>query len=266
MVSASRGRGRLAANLVLLAAQILSSNALDWGDDANTCDESTINIVSQPELAGYESCRVLSGYNLYIDACFKGPFDLPNVQAIPLLYAGAFGPPLRGQTAEDDGVTSVSMLDLQKTTNRGISFGYLPHLENVSLPKLESIALDLAIAGNPKLRSISLPSLKRVAGGMYIDGPFDNIELPSLISASYLEIKSTGNISCPAIAAKLASVHFTADENDISPGFKCSASGPDNGWDSTEPRHNATEDKGTGNTSKGGSTTGGGSAPSSKTE
>lgn len=65
---------------------------------------------------------------------FKGPFEMPGVKFLPELIAGYLGPKLTGSDREDDGMTSASLPDVEEIGGRGVLFGYMDHLTNISFP------------------------------------------------------------------------------------------------------------------------------------
>ncbi len=98
------------------------------------CDDLIVEIANQTDIDFYKTCPSIDGTLFFIDHDFKGPFDLPGVQSVPKISSGYLGPKISKDDRVDDGVTSVSMPDLRKTTAGGVLFGYLDHLTDVSLP------------------------------------------------------------------------------------------------------------------------------------
>lgn len=146
--------------------------------------------------------------------------------------------------------------------------------------KLESVAKDFVVIGSYGVRNLTLPALT-TAGAILLDGDFDEyvllssssqpcllpmfplltrhrINLPSLKTASYLRVLSTGNISCPALGAAFASVTFTATQDDFYQGFTCWTGYEDNSWNSSDPSNNPK----TGDSSSSGTSSGSGSSAS----
>lgn len=103
-------------------------------DDVRTCDDHMISIVNQTDIDFYKTCPAIDGVLFFIDHEFKGSFELPSVESLPELSSGYLGPELTGSTRVDDGVTTVSMPDLQNITAGGLLFGYLNNLTSVSFP------------------------------------------------------------------------------------------------------------------------------------
>lgn len=103
-------------------------------DDDRACDDSIVKIVNQTDINFYETCPAIDGILFFIDHDFNGPFELPGVESLPSLSSGYLGPELKGSTRVDDGVTTVSMPDLQNITSGGMLFGYLNDLTKISFP------------------------------------------------------------------------------------------------------------------------------------
>jgi hypothetical protein len=70
----------------------------------------------------------------FIDHSFSGPFELPGVKTMGKFSSGYYGPKLPGETIVEDGVTSISMPDLENTTYGGMLFGYINNLTDISFP------------------------------------------------------------------------------------------------------------------------------------
>lgn len=104
------------------------------GDDSRACDDSIVKIVNQTDINFYKTCPSIDSVLFFIDHEFKGPFELPGVESLPSLSSGYLGPKIQGSTQVDDGVTTVSMPDLQKITGGGMLFGYLNNLTSTSFP------------------------------------------------------------------------------------------------------------------------------------
>lgn len=103
-------------------------------DDDRACDDTIVEIVNQADIDFYKTCPAVDSALFFIDHEFKGPFELTGVESLPELSSGYLGPELTGSTRVDDGVTTVSMPDLQKITAGGILFGYLNNLTSTSFP------------------------------------------------------------------------------------------------------------------------------------
>lgn len=108
--------------------------SLTLDDDGGACDDTIVNIVNQTDIDFYKTCPTIDSALFFIDHEFKGPFELPGVESLPSLSSGYLGPELKGYTRVEDGVTTVSMPDLQNITGGGMLFGYLNDLTNISFP------------------------------------------------------------------------------------------------------------------------------------
>lgn len=93
-----------------------------------------VSIVNQTDIDFYKTCPAIDSTFFFIDHEFKGAFELPGVESLPSFSSGYLGPELQGSTRVDDGVTTVSMPDLQNITGGGILFGYLNDLSSISFP------------------------------------------------------------------------------------------------------------------------------------
>lgn len=112
----------------------MSLTLADDDDDGRTCDDSIVSIANQTDIDFYKTCTAIDSVSFFIDHEFKGPFELPGVESLPSLSSGYLGPELQGSTRVDDGVTTVSMPDLQKIDGGDILFGYLNDLTSISFP------------------------------------------------------------------------------------------------------------------------------------
>ncbi|KAI3394503.1 hypothetical protein diail_2637 [Diaporthe ilicicola] len=240
MAVAFRRKASLLSSRFLLFTALLAAFDVVAADDGWACDDSIVNIVNQTDINFYKTCPAIDSILFFIDHEFKGPFELPGVESLPSLSSGYLGPDITGSTRVDDGVTTVSMPDLQKITGGGILFGYLNNLTSISFPKLETVIRDIVVTGSADVRNVTWPALSTVSGGVLLDGHFDEINLPSLKSVAYLRVLSTGNISCPALGAAFASLTFNATEIDMYQGFTCWTPDENNRWNSSDPSHNPT--------------------------
>ncbi|KAJ2967347.1 hypothetical protein NQ176_g9700 [Zarea fungicola] len=211
MIGVSGKRISIAAiAAALMAPPWTRVNAALGTNDPLACDNFWITITNQTQVDFYKTCPVISSGLFYIDPKFSGPFNAPGIESTSELIAGFYGPKLGdGDDRAENFVTSISMPDLKNTTGgHGVSLGYLEHLTNVSLPRLETTAA-LFVAGTPGIRNLTLPSLSVATSGVYLDGHFDVIDLPSLKSAAWIKVLSLGNLSCPALATAWATVNLT---------------------------------------------------------
>ncbi|KAH8886501.1 hypothetical protein GQ53DRAFT_345097 [Thozetella sp. PMI_491] len=230
-------------------------------EDARACDDLIVSIVNQTDLDFYKTCKAVDGGLFFIDHEFKGAFELPGVETISEVSSGYLLPKLKGSDRVDDGVTSVSMPDLKNITTGGLLFGYIDNLTSISFPKLETLTGGIGIVDSYKLRNLSFPALTTIEGAVYLDGHFDEINIPLLKSVSYIKLLSTGNISCPALGAAWASVTFTPKKTDLYSGFTCWTMDENNRWNSSDPANNPTT---TGSSSP--SSTGSGSSSATNTK
>lgn len=100
--------------------------------DTPSCDALEILINNQSGLNFYSSCTDIE-YFLFPNHTFSGPFDLPGVKTVGEFAAGYYGP-IAGFNRTADGVTSISMPDLEATTLKGLTMGYCNDLTDVSFP------------------------------------------------------------------------------------------------------------------------------------
>lgn len=70
----------------------------------------------------------------FIEHSFSGPFELPGVESLGSFSSGYNGPEVTGDNRTADGVTSISMPDLETTTLKGMLMGYLGDLTSISFP------------------------------------------------------------------------------------------------------------------------------------
>ncbi|OJD10754.1 hypothetical protein AJ78_08323 [Emergomyces pasteurianus Ep9510] len=98
-----------------------------------SCDDAFISIANQTEIDFYSACpKIHNGFG--ISHNFTGPFEAPNVTSIPGRFnSGYFGPKLKGSDRVDDGVTSISMPDLENVGG-WVLMAYLEKLTSVSFP------------------------------------------------------------------------------------------------------------------------------------
>ncbi|PGG98760.1 hypothetical protein GX51_06619 [Blastomyces parvus] len=198
------------------------------------CDDTLISIATQEQVEFYSTCpRIDGAVSFSVNHKFKGPFEVPNVKYISGKFnSGYFGPKIKGSDRIDDGVTSISMPDLEELGG-WLLFGYLNELKSASFPKLHTIGIDLAIIGNSELKTISFPSLENITSGALIDGDFDEIHLPKLKNVAFLKVKSTGNLDCRALGRNLSSLVFHPEEGDEGEGFTCWTSDENNRYNSS---------------------------------
>lgn len=107
---------------------------LTLASDALACDDLIINIANQTSIDFYKTCPNLGDFQFFISHDFKGPFELPGVQAVPQVSSGYYGPKFKGVERVDDGVTTVSMPDLKNVTRTSVFFGYVNNLTSISFP------------------------------------------------------------------------------------------------------------------------------------
>ncbi|KAK2601515.1 hypothetical protein N8I77_010962 [Diaporthe amygdali] len=259
-VAFSRKASLLSSTFLFFTALLVAFDVAA-ADDARACDDVIVNIVNQTDIDFYMTCPAIDSVLFFVDHEFKGPFELPGVESLPKFSSGYLGPELQGMTRVEDGVTTISMPDLQNTTSGGMLFGYLNDLTSISFPKLETVSGDIVVIGSDGVRNVTLPALSTIGGGVLLDGDFDEINLSSLKSVAYMRVESTGNISCPALGAAFASLTFTGTEDDIYQGFTCWTPDENNTWNSSDPSNNPT----TGDSSPTATNSGSASATSSKT-
>ncbi|KAH8594096.1 hypothetical protein B0O99DRAFT_688124 [Bisporella sp. PMI_857] len=234
----------------LLFSGLLSAIAGVSAQDALSCDELIVKIVNQTDVDFYSTCPKLN-FMFFIDHNFTGPFEMPGTKSLGRFSSGYLLPKLKGSDRVDDGVTSVSMPDLENTTDTtsGMLFGYLNKLTSISFPKLNTISGDLAIVDSYGVTNLTLPALSNVTGGIYLHGNFDEIDLPALKTVSYIDVFSTGDINCTALGAKFSALTFTPKEYDAGVGFTCSTPYENNSFNSSDPAQNTASSDGSSSTS-----------------
>jgi len=98
-----------------------------------SCDDFSIDIGTQAEIDFYKTCSEFP-LLFFINHTFSGPFELPGVKSVGEFEVGYLGPELKGYPRVEDGVTTISMPDLENTTSNGMLFAYLNDLTSLSFP------------------------------------------------------------------------------------------------------------------------------------
>ncbi|PGH16657.1 hypothetical protein AJ79_01529 [Helicocarpus griseus UAMH5409] len=196
------------------------------------------DVVTKDDMEFYSTCTKIDGM-FGPDHNLTGPFEVPNVKTITSRFnAGYLMPKLKGSDRVDDGVTSISMPDLEEVGG-WVLMAYLDNLTSVSFPKLRSVGVDVAIINNLELKKLSLPALENVTKGIFLDGSFDEIHLPNLKHTAYLKVESTGNIDCRALGKTLsAQVTFHPEIDVVSKpkeAFTCWTRNENNRYNSSDP-------------------------------
>ncbi|PGH18940.1 hypothetical protein AJ80_04267 [Polytolypa hystricis UAMH7299] len=201
------------------------------------CDDFMISIATKADIDFYSECPELPELDAFfgLHHNFTGPFEMPNVKSVTRFSAGYLGPKSKGSDRVDDGVTSISMPDLEEVNGGWMLVAYLNELTSISFPKLHTVAVDLVVVDNPKLRKLTLPALVNVTSGMLVDGHFDEINLPKLKHVAFLKVKSTGAVDCQALGKNLSSLVFHPDKNDVGKGFTCWTPDEKNRYNSSDP-------------------------------
>ncbi|KLJ05984.1 hypothetical protein EMPG_10597 [Blastomyces silverae] len=221
---------------ILTAAVSVSPTLAQLGEDPPACNDSLITIATKEQVDFYSTCpRIDGAVSFSICNNFTGPFEVPNITYISGKFnAGYFGPKYSFSNRIDDGVTSISMPDLEELGG-WLLLGYLKELTSVSFPKLHTIGVDMAIIGNSDLEKLEFPSLENITAGALIDGHFDEIHFPKLKHVRYLKIKSTGDLDCRALGRNLSSLVFHPEsDTDVGKGFTCWTSDENNRFNSSE--------------------------------
>jgi hypothetical protein len=97
-----------------------------------TCNDLVQLVLDQSDIDFYSSCPSLHGQFL-IDPTFAGAFNLPGVKSLGSFEVGYYDPALRGDNHTLDGVTSVSMPDLE-TASGFMAVAYLGTVSDISFP------------------------------------------------------------------------------------------------------------------------------------
>ncbi|OJD22012.1 hypothetical protein ACJ73_06645 [Blastomyces percursus] len=221
---------------ILTAAASVSPTLAQLDEEPPSCDDSLISIATKEQVDFYSTCpRIERAVSFSVSHNFKGPFEVPNVTYISGRFnSGYFGPKYSFSNRIDDGVTSISMPDLEELGG-WLLLGYLPELKSAEFPKLHTIGIDLAIIGISELKRIEFPSLENITAGALIKGDFDEIRLPKLKNVRFLEISSTGNLDCRALGKNLSSLAFHPESDaDLGKGFTCWTFDENNRYNSTE--------------------------------
>ncbi|PKY03340.1 hypothetical protein P168DRAFT_283085 [Aspergillus campestris IBT 28561] len=168
-----------------------------------------IEIRSQADATSLSSCDTISG-TLTISPAASGSITLSNVENLR-----------SGLTIDNtDRLDSFIAPDLETVTGL-LSVRNNKALVSLQLGSLGTVDGEVRIRANPHLTNLRFNELDQVAGGLYLDGPFDSISFPNLESVQgATEITSSGSLNCNSLSPSEDN-----DNTDVFNGsFSCSNS------------------------------------------
>ncbi|KAL4939014.1 hypothetical protein BDV06DRAFT_225458 [Aspergillus oleicola] len=192
----------------------------------------TINIESQSDLDGYNSCETLDGDVSLADS-LSGDISLSGVTRIRGALTATGGANITSlsapnlETIDDafklDGATSLTSLDFPSLTSVGeIDFQAVPILQslgftkgvtkagsvsivNTGLTSLDGISLNsvssFIVTDNTQLERVDVNNLKNATNLINFAGNYDELEimLPNLASGTNLTIRNVSSVSLPSL-------------------------------------------------------------------